>query len=481
MEKTTAVIVVGGGVSGLVTAWRLERAGLAVTLLEAARRTGGSIGTIHEQGCLIEIGPQSTLETAPRIGKLIEETGIAAHRIYASTKAEKRFVLRGGRLIPVPMSLPAFLATPLFSLRAKLSLVREPFIGASAPDSQETVAQFVRRRLGQEFLDYAVDPFVAGVYAGDSERLSVGAAFPRLFELEQQYGSLIRGQIFGARARHRNPEKSKQAAPMFSFRDGMQTLPDAIACKLGRVMLATRATRLARDPAGGWVVTAEGPDGPALFRARAAVLALPAFVASPLVRPHSAAAARALDEIVYPPVAVAASAYDREAVTHSLDGFGFLVPEKERRRILGTLFSSTLFENRAPAGTALLTTFVGGMRQPELAQLDEDAIATHVHDELVQLVGAKARPRWTRVTRWRRAIPQYLPGHLDRMAALDAAEQALPGLFFCASYRGGISVADCINSAHAMAERIAAHLGSPGQAGPAAPLKSEPLDSDTIH
>jgi oxygen-dependent protoporphyrinogen oxidase len=177
------------------------------------------------------------------------------------------------------------------------------------------------------------------------------------------------------------------------------------------------------------------------------------------VRAHAAAAADALERIVYPPVAVVASAYERGALAHPLDGFGFLVPEKERRRVLGALFSSTLFENRAPQGMALLTTFVGGMRQPALAQEEDDAIAGTVHEELALLLGATRGPRWSRVKRWARAIPQYSVGHLERIAALERAERALPGLYFCANYRGGISVADCIKSGHAMAERIAAQPG----------------------
>ena len=450
----TDVLVVGAGISGLVTAWRLQQAGRAVTVIEAAPRAGGAIGSLRADGCLVENGPNSTLETSPLIGQLLEETGAIGERIYANTVARKRFVLRGGRLIPIPMSPSAFLATPLFSAGTKLSLVREPFIRPSAPDAQETVAQFVRRRLCQEFLDYAINPFVAGVYAGDPERLAVRAAFPRLFELEQKYGSLIRGQIAGARERKRNPEKSKQSAPMLSFRDGMQTMPDAIAGKLRRLLLGTRATGLARHPQGGWEITAESSNGALRGRARTVVLAVPAWVAAALVAPHAPAATQALEAIHYPPVSAVASAYDRADIAHALDGFGFLVPEKERRRILGTIFSSTLFENRAPAGTALLTTFVGGMRQPELARLDDEAIARSVHEELATLVGARAAPRWARVSRWERAIPQYTPGHLDRMAALEAAERDLPGLYFCANYRGGISVADCIKSAHAMAARI---------------------------
>jgi protoporphyrinogen/coproporphyrinogen III oxidase len=456
MAIESEVLVVGAGISGLATAWWLQRRGRDVQVIEAAPRAGGAIGSFRVEGCLIETGPNSALETSPLIGELIGQTGSAGGRIYANAAAKNRFVLRGGRLIPIPLTPPAFVATRLFSWRTKLGLAREPFVRRSRADAQETVAEFVRRRLGPEFLDYAINPFVAGVHAGDPERLSVRAAFPLLFELEQKHGSLIRGAILGARQRRRNPEKSKQAAPMLSFRDGMQTLTDGIAGRLKRLALATRATGLARTSDGAWEAMTQGEGGPAIYRARTLVLAVPAYSAAQLVRPHAEQAAQALEAIIYPPVAATVSAYDRADIAHALDGFGFLVPEKEGRRILGTIFSSTLFDDRAPPGTALLTTFVGGMRQPALAQQDEAAIAALVREELLALLGARAEPRWVRVTRWERAIPQYTLGHLDRMAALDASERELTGLYFCANYRGGISVGDCIKSAHAMAQRVAA-------------------------
>jgi oxygen-dependent protoporphyrinogen oxidase len=448
------VLVVGAGISGLTVAWLLQRRGCDVAVIEAAGRPGGTIGSYHEDGCLVESGPNSTLETSPLIGQLIEQAGITGEKIYASPAARNRYVLRAGALNALPLSPPAFLATRLFSWRAKLALLREPFVRRADPAVEETVAGFVRRRLGQEFLDYAINPFVAGVYAGDPQRLSVRAAFPRLAELEQRYGSLIRGQILGARERERNPEKSKQAAPMLSFRDGMQTLSDALAGGLGRLALSTPAVGLRRDAAGVWLVSARCAEGTAEFRARKLVLAVPADAAAWLLRPLAPAAADALDAIPYPPVASVASVYGRDQIAHALDGFGFLVPEREGRRILGTIFSSTLFENRAPRGTVLLTSFVGGMRQPDLALREEGDIAALVEEELAGLLGVKGRPRSTRVTRWRRAIPQYTLGHLERVAEIDAAERANPGLYLCANYRGGISVGDCIKSGHAMAERI---------------------------
>ena len=460
MNSMPDVVVIGAGISGLASAWWLQRGGRKVTVIEAASRAGGTIGTIRESGYLIEIGPNSTLETSPLIGQLLDETGITQRRIYANPAAKNRFILRGGALLPLPMSPPAFLGTKLFSGRAKLGLLREPFVGRSPGDSQESVAQFVRRRLGEEFLDYAINPFVAGVYAGDPELLSVRGAFPRLFEIEQRYGSLIRGQILGARERKRSGDTSKQSAPMLSFADGMQTLTDAVAARLADLRLDTRAIALSQTGNSGWEIKAVSGQEEISLSSRSVLIATPASTAAQLLKPLAGGASSAMEQIPYPPVASVATAHARADVTHALDGFGFLVPKKEQRRVLGTIFSSTLFDNRCPQGMVLLTTFVGGMRQPDLARQDESAISALVREELESLLGVRSAPQRIWVNRWERAIPQYTQGHLDRISAIDEAERALPGLFLCANYRGGISVADCIKSSRAAADRIARHLGS---------------------
>ena len=451
------VIVVGGGVSGLASAWGLEQRGARVMLLEAMLRPGGCIGTVRERGCLLELGPNSALETTPLLGPLLAELGIAAARIPANPDARNRYVLRDGKLTAVPLSPFAFLSTPLFSTRAKLRLFCEPFIGAGEAEIEESVAGFVRRRLGAEFLDYAINPFVGGVYAGDPELLSVGAAFPRLYELEQKYGGLIRGQLLGARARARDAEKSKQSATMFAFQDGMQTLTDAIARRLARVELGADVCSVAVG-GSGCAVTAFSGGARREFHARAVLLAVPAYAAAKLVAPWAPQAAAALAAISYPPVTVVHSAYRRSAIKHPLDGFGMLVPQCEHRQILGTIFSSTLFANRAPEGQALLTTFIGGTRQPELALLDECEIASRVQAEHAALLGATGSPELVRVTRWPLAIPQYALGHAKRIACIEKVERDFPGLYFCANYRGGIAIGDCIRSADRAVQQVTAFL-----------------------
>jgi oxygen-dependent protoporphyrinogen oxidase len=239
----------------------------------------------------------------------------------------------------------------------------------------------------------------------------------------------------------------------------MQTVTDALVRAVGRVSSGVRVERLERDAGGAWTVTGQRAGAAVVRRARAVVLATPAYEAARVVREMAPAAAEGLASIEYAAVASIASVYRRPDIRHSLAGFGFLVPKKERRRILGTLFSSSMFEGRAPADAVLLTSFVGGMRSPELLAHSDPELAQLVHAELASLAGARGEPEWTAITRWTHAIPQYNLGHRERLHPVEAAERALPGLRFCASYRGGVSVGDCIKSAHAMADTVTRFLG----------------------
>jgi protoporphyrinogen/coproporphyrinogen III oxidase len=453
------VVVVGAGLSGLTAAFRLAQQGVRLRVVESAARPGGVIGSVRRDGALYERGPNSGLDTTPLINELLAAAGIVGERVDAEAAAARRYILRNGQLSALPTSPPAFITSPLFSWRAKLALLREPFIAAAPADAEETVAAFVRRRLGTEFLDYAIEPFVAGIYAGDPEKLSVLAAFPRLFALEQRYGSLIRGQIMGARERKKSAEKAKNAAVSFSFREGMQTLTDALARRL-RVDYGVRAAGLRREADGVFALECERGAERFELCARSVVLAVPAYEAARIVARIAPEAAVALEAIVYPPVATVASCYRRANVAHPLDGFGFLAPRKESPPILGCLFSSSMFTGRADSSTVLLTTFVGGVRSAPLALVSEEELGASVSAALQGFLGAR-QPLWQVVTRWPQAIPQYTLGHLQRIAAVERAEAAAPGLRFCANWRGGVSVADCIKSAHASVEAVQQFLRLP--------------------
>jgi oxygen-dependent protoporphyrinogen oxidase len=467
----------------LTAAFWLARGGVEVTVLEAAPHVGGTMRTMHRDGWLVETGPNSALETTPLFGRMFDALGIAEERRYADPASGKRYVLRAGALHPIPMSPGAFLSTRLWTPAAKLRLLKEPFVGRGA--GEESIADFVRRRLGDEFLDYAINPFVAGVYAGNPEELSVRHAFPKLYALEEKYGGLIKGMIRGARERRKRAETAKDRAKMFSFARGMQTFPDAIARSLeGRVHTAMPVSGIAavRGPGAGAGHAASGArtqapdprspaDGTARFvittprgalEASCVILAVPAVTAADLIEPIDPQRAGVIRGIQYPPVAEVFLGFRKDQMGRELDGFGFLVPAVEHRQILGTIWSSALFEGRAPAGHVALTTFVGGSRQPALASLTEGELVDLVVSELRSLMGVTGRPVFAHVATWDRAIPQYTLGYQSIVDAIEGIERDCPGLFLCGNYRGGIAVGDCVMSGERTAGRVAQFLrGTP--------------------
>lgn len=444
-------LVVGGGISGLSTAWFLHRRGIAVRVLEAETRPGGLISTERHDGWLIERGPNSTLQKPARpddaLGRLVEGLGLSPRLLEAGKTGNRRYVMRDGRLLALPGSPPAMLTTRLFSLRAKLRLLAEPFIGRASVE--ETIAAFVERRLGREFLDYAVEPFVSGVYAGDPRTLSVRAAVPRIHQLEVLYGSLIRGAFALGKAAK---GAGMPAGRLISFDQGMAVLPETLAAALppGSVRVGCRVSSV-QPTEGGWEVTYDGE----IERGSRLVLAVPAAAAAALLEPLAPEAAALLREIVYAPIVSAGFGYPRAAVGHPLDGFGFLVPRREGVRILGGLFSSALFPDRAPPGKALVTAFIGGATDPDAVQTDEHSLTALIHKDLGRTLAIDAAPCLTRLARHAAAIPQYTLGHLERVTAIGRAVAALPNLFLRASWQGGVSVADCIRNGEIMAETLA--------------------------
>jgi protoporphyrinogen/coproporphyrinogen III oxidase len=461
MEKKMRVVIIGGGITGLATAWWLHKAGIDVTVLEQEQSPGGTMRTARSDGWLIETGPNSALETTPLFQTLFDDLHLRGEVVYANALGDNRYIVRGGELYPLPMSPKNFLKSRLWSTSGKLRLLKEPFVGRAT--KEETIAEFVSRRLGREILDYAINPFVAGVYAGSPEHLSVRAAFPKLYALEEKYGGLITGMIRGASERKKRAEKAKDRARMFSFTNGMQTLPDSIAAALGeRVLTGTVIKKIAiRGEDGEVVYEAMGKRNGEnfTFGAEVIVTAVPAYAAAELVAPHNRAAADTLNEIFYPPVAEVFLGHKTEEIQRMLDGFGFLVPDREKRKILGTIWSSSLFAGRAPEGYTALTTFIGGSRQPELTKKDDADLISMTTAELAALMGVRGRPVFNRVSRWQRAIPQYHLGHLDRMDKLAQFEASHPGLFLTGNYRGGISVGDCIINSEKNAERIKQFIG----------------------
>lgn len=460
-----AVAIIGGGITGLTAAFYLQRRGFDVTVYEAGDRVGGVIRSLRADGFLAEFGPNTLLETTRQISQLIQDAGLQARRLDTDPKARARYVVRNGRPVPMPHSPPGFLATKLFTWKAKLAALREPFVPRRRDGVEESIAQFVTRRFNQEFLDHAVDALVAGVYAGDPYQLSVAHAFPKLKALEDNYGSMIKGQIFGARERKRRGEVAKDRAPKFSFDEGLQVLPDTLAEHLGRaVRLKTAVTKLVRT-AQGWTVhfhTTQGAvtanHGAVIFCGTATKLAelqLEGESNPPTDGAKLPPDLTAFAEIHYPPVSSVVLGFRRADVAHDCSGFGMLIPKIEGFKSLGTIFSSSLFPNRAPSGHLTLTTYVGGARRPESAQFSDDELVQLVCDDLRTLLGVRGEPVFRHVARYPRAIPQYNVGYGRFKERMQQLEQHWPGFFLAGHYRDGVSLSDSMLSGIRISERVA--------------------------
>jgi oxygen-dependent protoporphyrinogen oxidase len=451
---------------------------------------GGVIQSLRQDGWLAEFGPNTLLETSPKIGQLVRDAGLQSRRLDPDPKAGARYVVRYQRPIAMPGSPLGFLTTTLFTAKAKLAVLREPFMPRRRDGVEESIAQFVVRRLNQEFLDHAIDALVAGIYAGDPHQLSLTHAFPKLKALEDNYGSLIKGQIFGAGARKRSGEIAKDRAPKFSFDEGLQVLPDTLATQLGdAVKLNTTVTKLAQT-AGGWTLTlSEGrvPRAPEIVDSQSSPLRETRVEHSAVIycgtapklaelqielgapstgsaqtpdtfEPRRCSAFQEFSEIRYPPVASVVLGFRREDVAHPCEGFGMLIPKIEGFKILGTIFSSSLFPNRAPAGHLTLTSYIGGERYPELARLPAEKLVALTCEDLRVLLGVTGQPAFQHCVLYPKAIPQYNVGYGRYRALMNEIENQAAGLFFAGHYRDGVSLGDSILSGCNIVERVGKFL-----------------------
>ncbi len=424
------VAVVGAGISGLSVAFHLKEAGLSVKVFEKEDTEGGNIKTLHKEGYTLELGPQTILAD-DSVESFLQQIDLTPQ--YASPSSKYRYIFKKGKLIPLPLSPVEFIKSPLFSFRGKLKVLLEPFAPKSIK-SEESISEFVKRRLGEEFLNYVVAPFVSGVYAGDPKELSVKYAVKRVYELEQKFGSLIKGAI-----------KLKALGPkgkLVSFSNGNHTLVKHIADRLD---LSRQNVVLRIRKKENWFVldTKEGK-----YEARNVVIAAPATSASYLLREISWSAAQEFDSIYYAPIVVV------HVSTHQPipDGFGFLVPRVEGKKILGALFSSKLFKNRSPQGKELLTVYIGGATDPEIIEYSNDAIASIVEKELKDILNIDVEI--INIARWKKAIPQYTMGYGKYLELANLMEKESPGLFLTGNYLYGVSVADCIRSSYELAHRV---------------------------
>lgn len=456
MPKT--IVVIGAGISGLTTAYLLSKKGFEVRILERKSEVGGSIESIREDGFLFDRGPNSALETTPLISQLVEELNLKDELLYANKAANKRYILRNDELHALPMSPPALIKTKLFSTKAKFRLLAEPFIGRSADGYYQSLAEFVRRRLGQEFLDYAINPFVAGVYAGRPEELSVKSAFPKLYALEEKYGGLIIGTIRSIRERKRRAEKSKQSAKMLSFKSGMIALPKAIANYFGNKLILSAEVNSVDKTADGYIVSYRHNGMDEAIVCDAVLSTVPSYVAGDLFSKFNGKFKTHCDSIYYPPVLVYFLAYNKKDIQQPLDGFGFLIPEKEKKSFLGALWSSVIFPYRADERFATFTLFIGGSRNPDFVKEDRIKLLGKVRTEFEQLMKINGQPVYSANRFWEKAIPQYNIGYIEHERFFDEFEKQNPGLFISGNFRGGISVGDCIKNAELVTEKIVNQL-----------------------
>jgi oxygen-dependent protoporphyrinogen oxidase len=474
-HRPLRITVVGGGISGLAAAHRLQELSgktgrtLEILLLEASTRTGGTLHT-HRRDCfLLEGGPDSFISEKPEAIRLAERIGIADRLIEINPEHRRSFIVRGGRLHAVPEGFQLlaptrfwpFVTTGIFSWRGKARMALDVVLPGRASEANggddESLAQFVRRRLGREALERMAQPMVGGIYSADPERLSLRATMPRFLEMERTSGSLIRG-MWRARRRQTAAEQRGTSGARYSlflsFDEGMQLLSDKLGSALapGTIRLNAKVESLLFDrTTESWRLRLSSGE---VIECDAVCLAVAAYAAAHLLRDTDAPLADELEAIPYASTATINLAYKRADIPHPLDGFGFVVPLIEGRKTLACTFSSVKFPGRSPVGHALLRAFVGGALQPEMFALDEDAILAAVRDDLRALLGIEKPPLFSLVEKWPRSMAQYHLGHIERVGRIEQRMLTFPTLKLAGNAYNGAGIPDCIRSGERAADEV---------------------------
>ncbi len=452
---TVDVAIVGGGIAGLAAAYELRQRGVSVQVLEAASRPGGVITTERVDGWVIDGGPDSMLVQKPAAVALCRELGLG-DRLISTLTPRTAYVLRDGRLHPLaegsflgfPLKFSALARSSLFTTAGKLRLASELLIPRREGDEDESIGAFVRRRFGEEAVDYLAEPLLAGIHAGDVDRLSIRALFPRLLEAERQSGSVLRA----FRALRVTP--SPQGA-FVSLPGGTGELIDALLAALpGIVHTSARVTDLRR--AGSLVLE----SGIGRLQARAVILAIPAYGAASLLRAFDTTIAAFCDAVPYASTATVVFGYRKEQIAHPMQGTGFVVPRVERSALLAGTWVTSKWPGRAPDGHVLVRGFLGGGRDPHRLDASDEELIETARDELEDLLDITGDPVITRFFRWTRQSPQYEVGHLQRVAAIDDRLAELPGVFLTGSGFRAIGIPDCVADARATAARAAAYVSA---------------------
>ncbi|MCS7259814.1 MAG: protoporphyrinogen oxidase [Anaerolineae bacterium] len=468
---TFHVVIIGGGITGLAAAYYLEKHAppyVTYSVLEGDTRWGGKIVTENISGFIVEGGPDSFLTQKPAALNLCRELGLEERLLGTNEAQRKVYVLLNGRLRPLPdgvmLVIPTrftpFVTSSLISWPGKLRMALDLVIPRRRQDGDESLASFIRRRLGQEALDKIAEPLMAGIHVADAERQSLAATFPRFMELERVHRSLIKGMLIQKRQLAR---RAVPAPPLFmTLRDGLGELVSALCARLrGDMRLNSPVVRLEKVDGNG-MATPHGRANGYLVRLRdgqtiyadAIVLAVPAYTAATLVAPLHATLAQRLHSIRYVSTATLSLGYRRSELDHPLDGFGFVVPRREPTHLMACTWTSTKFFHRAPAGYALLRVFLGGPHREATLALDDEAILDLVRKELQCIMGIRADPVFVRLHRWQDANPQYDVGHLERVAEIEGLVAALPGLYLTGSAFRGVGIPDCIVQGENVAKAV---------------------------
>ncbi len=471
------IIIIGGGITGLAAAHRLSELSKAtlrefdVTVLEASSRLGGTIRTENLDEFVLEHGPDSFISEKPEALELVRRLGLESQLIETNQDYRRSFIVRNGRLRPVPTGFqllgPArlwpFVTSDIFSWTGKARMAMDLLLPRGNPDQDidESLAQFVRRRLGREALERMAQPMVAGIYTADPERLSLRATMPRFLEMERTDRSVILALLKRAGTQNKaetNGTSGARYSLFLSFDRGMQTLIDELSLRLSRasVQLNAKVASLQLDRnSGSWLVNTESGVS---INADAVCLALPTYAAAQLLQETDSKLSEELESISYASTATVNLAYRRIDIPHHLEGFGFVVPFIEKRSLMACTFSSIKFPGRAPIGFVLLRAFVGGALQPDMFTLDENEMLQRVQSDLRELLGVEKPPLFSRVTRWPRSMPQYEIGHLDRLHRIDNLLTQLPTLKLAGNAYRGAGIPDCIRSGEEAAEELASCL-----------------------
>lgn len=449
------IAIIGGGISGLSALHFLKHrygASCHVVLYEKDERLGGTIGTDRRDGFISDWGPNGFLDKVPLTLQLVSELGADSVLEPANPKAEKRFIYRGKRLHEIVPSPPKFLRSPLLSLGGRLRLCAEPFIRQRKSSDDESIYDFAARRIGKEAADTMIVPMVSGIYGGDARKLSLRACFPIMAEMEQQHGSLIKAMIARKKEKKSGGGPAGPAGRLTSFKSGLykiiETLTDAYR---DNIVTGIEVTGI-EHTGDRFRVTFKFTESEEFD---AVICATPSFAAAALTSRLDMKLSDVLAAIPYASISVVCLGYKREDISHPVDGFGFLIPRTEGVRILGSIWTSSIFAGRSPGGMIQLRTMIGGATDPDAVTLSEDELAQIAHSELSQILGIAKKPSYVNIFKWPKGIPQFTMGHPERVEQIDAFEKIYSGLYFTGNAYDGIGLNDCIVRSDKVVSRLA--------------------------